>query len=380
MKISKIIIGVVAAVLFASVLCGCASGLRAYQRGNYYKASMQAASRLRSRPDHEKAREALAKAYPLAVENALRRVDNALDSKDMRQLDGVIGIYDDLNELAARIYASPGALAVIPAPKEYHEEMRMAREMMFELSYQEGMKAMGYGTLEQAREALQYFLRANDYMPGHKDVTSRIEQARYAATMRVVVRKPVTNAIYSLDADFFYDKLMADITRRTYRDLVRFYTPDEAETLGMNDPHEYIVLDFNDFTVGRVRESSDTFEVKRDSVLIGTTRVRGREHDVYGTVKARVTIHRTEILSRGVLGVKFIDPRSGRTTRHSNFAGESVWFTEWAVFNGDERALDKELWGMTHRKPLPPPPPQELFASFAMPLYDKAAKYIGGMY
>ena len=354
--------------------------MRAYQRGDYYKASMQAASRLRSKPGHAKASEALAKAYPLAVQNALRRIDSALESKDMSRLDGIVGIYEDLNALAAEILSSPGALEVIRNPREFHEEMRMAREMMAELTYQEGLKAMSHGTLEQARTALQLFLRSNRYMPGYKDVAVKIEQARYAATMRVVVRKPVTNALYSLDADFFYDKLMDDITRRTYRDMVRFYTPEEAGALGMNDPHEYLVLDFEDFTVGNSRESSDSFEVKRDSVLIGTTKVHGRDREVYGTVKARVTLYRIEIMSKGILSVKMVDPHSGRVTRHRNFAGQSVWATEWAGFNGDERALDDDLIELTLRKPLPPPPPQELFASFAMPLYDKAAKYIGSVY
>ncbi len=380
MRTFRVVGHILAVVVLVLLLGGCASGLRAYKKGDYYKASMQATARLRSKPDHAKAKEALSKAYPLAVQNAMRRIDNALESKDLRQLDGIVAIYDDMNVLAAEIHTSPGALAIIPNPREYHEEMRMAKEMMAELSYQEGLKAMSHATLEQARVALQHFRRANSYLPGYKDVAVKIEQARYAATMRVVVQKPVTNAIYSINADFFYNKLMDDITRRTYRDLVRFYTPEEAKALKMNDPHEYLVLNFEDFTVGRTRESSNTFEVKRDSVLVGTTKVHGRNQNVYGTVKARVTVHRIEILSKGILGVRFVDPKSGRVTRHRNLAGQSVWASEWAGFNGDERALTDELMELTHRKPLPPPPPQELFASFAMPLYDEAAKYIGSMY
>jgi hypothetical protein len=380
MKTLGIMGRVVAIGLLVWLMSGCASGLKAYQKGNYYKASMQAAARLRSKPDNEKAQEALSKAYPLVVETYMRRIDNALTSKDLGQLDMIIGQYDELNVLASEILTSPGALSIIPNPKEYHEEMRLAKEMVAELSYQEGLKAMSAGTLEQARVALQHFLRVNQYISGYKDVASKIEQATYAATMRVIVQKPVTNAIYSLNADFFYNRLMEDITRRTYRDMVRFYTPEEAKALKMTNPHEYLVLNFEDFTVGNSRETSDTFEALRDSVLVGTTKVNGRNQDVYGTVKAKVTVHRMEIMSRGILSVRFVEPSSDRVTRQRNFAGQSVWVSEWAGFNGDERALTKEQIALINRKPLPLPPPQELFASFATPLYEEAAQYIGAMY
>jgi hypothetical protein len=40
-------------------------GQKAYERGDYYEAVMQAVNRLRQNPDHDKSKEALKNAYPL---------------------------------------------------------------------------------------------------------------------------------------------------------------------------------------------------------------------------------------------------------------------------------------------------------------------------
>lgn len=362
------------------LMAACSSGLKAYQKGDYYKASVQAAERLRSKPTHQKAQTALANAYPMAVQNASRMINNALASGSISQVENIIGIYNDMNALADLIHRSPAALRIVPDPVEYHEELRSAHELAAELSYQAGIKAMAYGTLEQARVAYQHFQKTLQHIPAYKDAAAKLEQARYAATLRVVVVKPVTGVRYALDAEFFYNRLMTDITKRSYKNLVRFYTPEEAGKLGMRDPHEVLVLNFEDFSVGNTKESSNTYEVKRDSVLVGTTKVNGVNRNVYGTVKATFTLNRIEIISQGILSVRILDPNTSKVIRHKNFAGTSVWRSEWAHFNGDERALNQEQKSLVGRKPLPPPPPQELFASFANPLYDDAARYINSMY
>lgn len=380
MKIFARIVRIAVIALSIWLLAGCATGLRAYQRGDYYKASMQAVQRLRSKPDNRKARTALANAYPLAVSNAKRAADNALASQNLSQIDGIVAIFSDMNRLADEIHHSPAALAIIPEPVEFHEELRLAKDLVAEMSYQAGIKALSEGTMEQARAAYRHFTLVNQYVPGYKDVISRMEEARYAATLRVVVTRPVTNPQYALNAEFFYTRLMNDITKRTYRNFVRFYTPEEAQSLGMNDPHELLILNFEDFTVGNVLESIKETELRRDSVIVGTTKVNGVTHNVYGTVKAKYTLNRIEIVSQGILSVRILNPSTNRVMRHSDFAGRSVWHSEWASFNGDERALSREQLELTKRKPLPPPPPQELFVSFADPLYSKAAQYIAAMY
>ena len=355
----------------------CATGYKAYQKGDYYRACIQAINQLRSKPNNEKARFALINAYPLAQANAMRNITNAFNSSDIRQYDRAIAIYRQMNELADEINRCPAALALIPAPTEYHGAMRETMEMVAELSYNEGLKALRVGTIDQARIALENFNRTNKYIPGYKDVLSKLAEARYLATLRVIVLAPAVTPRYQINADFFYIKLMSDITRRTYSRLVRFYTPEEAHLENMQSPHELLVLNFEDFTIGNSKESSSSVEVKRDNVLIGKT---GTGENVYGTVKAKFTSRRIELMSGGVLSVRIVDPVTNRILRQTNLQRSTVWKTEWASYNGDERALTDQQRALVAKRPLPVPPPQELFNSFADPLYAQASSFINSRY
>jgi hypothetical protein len=358
----------------------CSTGRRALQQGDYYDAAIKAIERLRGDPANAKAVETLRDAYPLAVADAERRAARAPATRDLRVLEGNISLYQRMNSLAEEILHSPGARKVIPVPKVYEREARETMDLVGELYYEQGMAALAAGTLESARAAYDAFSRTAHYTPGYRDVNVQLEKARLMGTLRVVVTRPLTPSRYEVDAAWFYDQLMAEVTSRTYRNLVRFYTPEEADAERMNDPHQVLVLDFADFTVGNSATSRNTREYSRDSVLMGTTTIGGQKQNVYGTVKAKYTVDRLEIISQGVLTVRILDGNTQRVANQKAFPGRSVWFSEAASFNGDERALSKQQLSVVGRRLQPVPPPQELFRSFAVPLYAQASAYIGTMY
>jgi hypothetical protein len=161
---------------------------------------------------------------------------------------------------------------------------------------------------------------------------------------------------------------------------VCFYTPAEAESLQLRNPNQLLALNFEDFTIGNTNKTSNTIEVKRDDVVVGTVDTKEGKKNVYGTVKAKLTTSRIEVISSGVLSVRLIDPASGRILNQKNFRNQSVWATEWATYNGDERALTPEQKRLTERRQQQLPPDQELFSSFAGPLYENAMKFISSVY
>ena len=363
------------------MLAGCASGLKSYNKGDYYTACLEAVKKLRSKPDNQDARTALTNAYPLAQANALRDISKITSINDHINYDKVVVAYDRLNKLADEINRCPAALLIVPFPAEYHAERRAALEIMAQTYYDEGVKALNYGTLEKARAALDYFIIINNYTPGYRDVTAKIDQATYEATLRVLVMQPQVSAKYQYNADFFYVKLMAEITRRTYKNLVHFYTPEEAAAEGMTNPHQILIMNFQDFTVGNSRETSDTTEYRKDNIKIGTvTNPDGSNQDVMGTVKAKLTKNRIEIVSGGVMGIQITDAMTGRILDHKTFKRSYTWSAEWGYFNGDERALTKEQLAITSKRQQPVPQTQELFANFASPLYEGVSRYISTIY
>ena len=162
--------------------------------------------------------------------------------------------------------------------------------------------------------------------------------------------------------------------------FVRFYSPEEAANEKMRNPHQYIVLNFEDFTIGNIRETTNSSDLRRDSVLVGTVKVEGKTYNSYNTVKAKLTTYRQEISSGGVLSLRIIDAQNNRELQTKNFSGQYVWATDWATFQGDDRALTEQQKKMVGQKPQTPPPHQDLFVEFTKPIYTQAASFVRSYY
>lgn len=364
-------------IIFVS---SCSSGYNAYKHGDYYKACLESIDRLRSNPNSKKPQEVLISAYPLAQKTALHEVDNAKLANGTDQFDVLVYQYSRLNELAKAIYACPKAFQLIPQPTEYIAELSNAKQMAAEQAYAMGVIAMAANTVEQARLGYQYFLKANDYVYGYKDVTHKIEEARYEATLRIIVQRPNTSNRYQYSADFFYNNLLAEMVQNAKNRFIRFYSPEEASNENMRNPHQYIVLNFEDFTIGNVRETTNSTDLKRDSVIVGTVKVDGKNYNSYNTVKARLTTNRQEISSNGVLSLRIVDAQISRELQLKNFSGHYVWATNWATFQGDDRALTTEQKKMCEQRAQTPPSQQDLFVEFTKPIYTQAASYVRSYY
>jgi hypothetical protein len=373
---SIIVVGLL--VLLATTACNTAQ--KAYRKGDYYKATIEAIARLRNKPDDNKAQTVLLNAYPMAQKTALREIENANVRDDLHKYDIMVYQYSRLNNIANQIYASPKAYELIPRPAEYQAEIAEAKRKAAEHLYNLGEAALAYRTLEQSRIAYNHFNRANEYVYGYKDVFNKIEESLYYGTLRVLVDRPVTAGKYQLSAEFFSNNLIAEMTRQSQHKFIRFYTMEEAQSLKMNNPHQFLVFDFTDYTIGNVRETINTQELKRDSVVVGTVNVDGKAYNAYNTVYAKFTTNRREILSAGVLSVRIIDAPTNRIIQHQNFVGEYVWFTEWSGYSGDERALTDKQKRMTQLQPVLPPPHQDLFIEFTKPIYSQVLTFVRSAY
>lgn len=364
-------------ILFA---ISCSTGSTAYKRGDYYKACLESVERLRSNPKSKDAQTVLVNAYPLAQKTAHREIDNALLANGSDKYDVVVFQYERLNQLANEIYGCPKAVELIPQPTEYISELSKAKQMAADQAYELGTKALNIGGLEQSRIAYQYFQNTNRYVNGYKDVQNKITDARYNATLRVIVQKPFTNANFQYSADFFYTNFMTEICKNEQNRFIRYFTQEEARKENMHNPHQYIVLNFEDFSVGNIRESSNTTEQKRDSVIVGTVKVNGKTYNSYNSVKATLTTFLREITSGGVLSVRIIDAQNNQELQRRNLTGSYSWNTSWANYKGDDRALNDEQKRMCKREPQTPPSQQDMFIEFTKPIYYQAVSYIRSVY
>lgn len=357
-------------ILSLIIINACSSGKKAYKRGNYYEAVYKSVDRLRRNPDHRKSRETLRKAYPRAQQYYYSVINNAKNSNDPFKNSIILESYQTLNNLHDEIQRSPGALSVITNPQSYHNEINIYRKRAAAERYGAGEEALREGSRQAAIVAYEHFTLADQYSPGYKDVRKKIQEALDIATLKVMVRQVSPPSVqYQISIEFFQDQVSEYLHHFNENTFVRFYSDKDRYTA---PPDHIIDIMFDDFVVGQTNQVSHTKEISRDSVVVGqVTLESGKKKDVFGTVKAKFTENTREVISSGLLSMRIRDAHTNSMLMHEKFPGEFVWISRWASFNGDERALTEEEIEMTRLKPLPPPPPQQLFIEFCKPIYSQ---------
>lgn len=359
----------------------CSSGKKAYERGDYYEAVMQAVNRLRQNPDHDKSKEALKNAYPLAVDFFQTDANNQIASNSPSKWRNAIASYDKINQMYESIRQSPAAMKVIRDPKNFYAEIGPLKEKAADESYNAGIDALMKGTREDAKRAYFNFNDAQAFVPGYKDVVEYLDKSKFEATLKVVVEQVAVPTRYSLSGGFFQDKV-EEYLHQNYPDrgFIKFYTPEEAKNVNLPKVDQILRIQFDDFTVGNTTINEKEETVKKDSVKVGEAKVDGKTIPVYNTVSAKLTTVRKEVVSKGLLSMVVLDGKTNGVLTHKKFSGEYAWVSSWGRFNGDDRALSDQQLAMCKRKEQQPPVAQDLFLEFTRPIYNQLIPALQGFY
>jgi uncharacterized membrane protein YgcG len=258
-------------VLVIIIWSACSSGKSAYEQGNYYDAVITSINRLRRNTDSKKSSETLRNAYPLAVKYYDDKANAAVASNAPFRWREVVQHYTTLNSMYDEIQRSPGALRVIPNPISYQSKLADARQKAAEESYNAGIMALGAGDRVNAKKAYYLFIDASGYAPGYRDVSKKIEEARWSATVKVAVEPiPVASKNYQLDAHYFDSKLNEYLQSNKSNEFIRYYKLEDARSQRINPDH-IVQLSFEEFSIGQVYVNEKESQVERDSVVIAYT-------------------------------------------------------------------------------------------------------------
>jgi hypothetical protein len=368
-------------IFVSLLLLSCATGKKAYERGDYFNATIQAVNRLRSNPDSEKAQDALQRSYPAAMDYFQEKIDNALISNRQFRYSEIVDYYEMMNHMADEIRRCPAALNLFPNPESFDSELANAKYKAAEEHYQAGLNNEKLNTRNSWKNAYYNFEEADCFVPGFKDARARMQAAYLNATWKVIVEPIQVPNAYQLTSDFFRNQVIEFLRNERPNEFVEYYTPESAEKAGIKRPDQVLGMSFDQFVIGQVYDKETIMDLSRDSVETGTVKMPdGTLRKVYGTVKAKFSTYRRELISNGVLDVTIIDFPLNKVVSQRKFAGQFVWFTEWGSFNGDERALTKEQLALCNYKPVPPPPPQNLFIEFTKPVFNQLTPFLGDFY
>lgn len=355
----------------ALTVASCATGKNAFDKGNYETALDRAIKRLQANPNNQKAQTVLIDGYEVASNFHLNRVQQFKRGGNTFKWEGIYSEYAKLNSYYNKIQRCPSCMSLV-SPKVYDAEQQDAANKAADVQLNLGKEALAANTIETGRQAYGYFdraLRFNNNIPG---IDTLLTQAREVGTVRVLIEPiPIHSRNLQLTNEYFENKMLEYLDYFSRDRFVYFFTQEESQQRDLQPDH-VLSLEFDDFILGQARVISKTVEVKRDSVVVGQFEDKdGEKHDVYGTVKADFTKNSKTLRSVGLLNFEIRDAYTNKVLTQRKLRSEDIWKHEWASFNGDERALNKDEIRMSKNKELPPPGPQDLFISFIDRVYGQ---------
>jgi hypothetical protein len=368
-------------LIFCLVLLSCSTGKKALEHGDYYTATLQAVNRLRSNPDSKKAIAAVKDSYPMSLQYFQGKIDNAVAGSSPFRYTEIAGYYEKMNQLSDEISRCPAALKIFPNVNYFTNELNNSYNAAAEEQYNAGIANEQINTRLTWKDAYFNFKQADCFVSGYKDVEDRIQNAKYNATLKVIVEQiPVTRK-YQLSSDFFLNQIIENLQSNRPNEFVEYYSPRSADNAGIRYPDQVLRMNFDEFTIGQVYDKETEKEYSRDSVNVGSvTMPDGSKKIVYNTVKAKLKTYHRELISNGTLDVTIIDLPKNDVVSQRKFSGQYIWFTEWGSFNGDERALSKEQLALCNKRPDLPPGQQDLFVEFTKPIYNQVTPYLKTFY
>ena len=368
--------------VFIVQIMACSSGKRLFEKGDYDGAVMKASQRLKQAPNNAKAKNTLRSAYTLALKTHLDAIQQADSFRTENYYDITLSNYTALYNLEQTIKFCPACLKVVKNLYEVDIKLAQTKNDALAFYYKRGNDYLALGGKTNARKALIDFNKVVSIQYDYKDIGTQVNQAKWEASEKIVINHiPMHSKTFSISNDFFEKKILEYCYNNIQANrLVQFLTPEEAKRENILIPDQIIDIYFDDFSVGQTYVKENNQEFKKDSVIIGTTNLNGKEQSVYGSVKASVRSFEKTVSSSGIMNLSISSPITKTIMLTEKVPGTYVWICKWGNYNGDSRALSKDQLSITQGRELMPPAPQDLFIEFTKPIYSQLTSRLSSYY
>lgn len=297
-----------------------------------------------------------------AIQNQLKKVynaavlshQNAIEANEstlsVEKWDNVLKEYALLQKITTVVKLSPSAAALLNPPN-YNTEIQNAKQQGAQEFYNHGISLMkgGADNKENYRNAYFAFKKADEYVPGYKDVKSQMSLAFDNGILDVVIN-PVTDqsVFYSrMSMNRFGNSFNSDLMQRSLvSDLgsefntgsgARFYTDLNApRTKNQID----WVVDITWQSIDIPYPITDNYQrqVSKDIKVGSDTSGKSTYEKVYATV----FVSRKYFTARGQLECRVRDVHTGKNVSVKTYFSTVDWKQEFATYQGDYRALGPE--------------------------------------
>jgi hypothetical protein len=337
--------------IFAAFLSSCGSSKNYLQRTNEDKALQDVVKKLNKSSNDDEATQALPILYKNIQLSHLAKIKNLSGGKDAASAESIIDEYTALqNAYNAVINSSPAFKIVNPV--SYGAELLEAKQNVAGMYYEAGEAAFAKGDRENAKQAYNYFKKADKYIPGYKDAKGKMDIAYENSIVNVVINPVEDNSFffntgwgntgYNYSNEYFQQTLVRELQNYNgNRYAARFYTDWEARRENIKPDW---VIDL------RLRNMDIPYPMNNNYSRNVSAQIQsGRDTSgkaIYQTVYATMNISRSSFNARGDMEVNIKDVQTGKNISYRNYSESYRWEEEEATYTGDSRALSSSDWNI----------------------------------
>lgn len=332
-------------LLFSVVLLYSCSSSKHNYSSNSFNSAIKA---LNKNPADSSARNEVKAIYQREVNKHLSNIDVYETLTEPSRWDKILKEYNALQQLNGAV-ASSSAASKLVSPESYTAKIAVIKEKASAEYYEAALDIMMQGDVNSFRKAYDMFAKVNSYVPGYKDVRSKMEIARQNGVLNVVIN-PIT------DQTFFYrdmgpnrygnsfnsDRLQTSLVRDLGGDFsrnnfARFYTNWEAQRARV-DVDWVVDIMWTQLDIPRPYSQEYSKNLSRQ-IQVGKD-TSGKP--VYETVTGTLYVTRQYFTARGELEVRVTDAVSRMNVNLNRYSSNFDWEQRYATYRGDPRALTDE--------------------------------------
>ena len=309
-------------------------------------------------------------AYASAVIEHMNNIRSYQAGSMPDKWEKILREYSQLNQLADKVGNNAVATRLVNI-QDYNEAYANAKEKAVESLYDRASNYLNIDDRKSAMEAYRLLSKANELIPGYKDIGQLMQVANERSILEIVIN-PVnyynnSYSYYGLNNDFMQYQFVNDLRYQLgSTNNVRVFTDREAYQNKIY-PDRVVDMQWNELYMPAPTQNTVTKQVSREVVTGKTTDGK----PVYTTVFATLFITQRFIEARGSLSVRITDPKTNRILMYEDFPGGYTTREEYATYRGDSRALSAYDWAMINNNRNSNPTRNSLFKEVMGQVYPQ---------
>lgn len=334
----------IATTLF--LLSSCKSSKDYLSRGDEDRTLFDIVKKLNKRSTDEDAVKALPEVYSRVQQNHLKKISVYKNNTDISHWDKLINEYNVLQNMYDAISNSDASNRLVNAVS-YQNEISDAKQSAAAAYYDEANVLLSNGGRSNAKSAYNYFKKADNYIYGYKDATSKMDEAYQSAIINVIINPIQDNSFflntgwgnngYNYSNDYFQQTLVRDMGGiYASRYPAKFYTEREARRENIQ-PDWVVDLKIRNMDMPQPRTYNESRNVSANVESGKDTSGR----PIYKTVYATIHTATKKYTARCQMDLSVSDIKARREIAYNTYNETYNWQEINASYTGDYRALSK---------------------------------------